>query len=66
MKKTLEELLGDFGIYLKDNGELRNPIDIIEDLYMRIAPIDWKEIVHAIAAQERIHNIFENARYEDA
>jgi hypothetical protein len=66
MKKTLEELLGDFGIYLKDNDQLRNPIDIIEDLYMRIAPVDWKEIVHAIAAQERIHNIFENARYEDA
>jgi hypothetical protein len=66
MKKTLEELLKDFGIHLKDNGQLRNPIDIIEDLYMRIAPVDWKEIVHAIAAQERIHNIFENARYEDA
>lgn len=66
MKKTLEELLGDFGIHLKDNGQLRNPIDIIEDLYMRIVPVDWKEIVHAIAAQERIHNIFENARYEDA
>ena len=64
--KTLEQLLKDFGIYLKDEKGLRNPVDIIEDLYIRISPADWKEIIHAIAAQERIHNIFENQRDEDA
>lgn len=62
--KTLEQLLKDFGIYLKDEKGLRNPVDIIEDLYIRISPADWKEIVQAIAAQERIHNIFENQRGE--
>lgn len=62
--KTLEQLLKDFGIYLKDEKGLRNPVDIIEDLYIRISPADWKEIIHAIAAQERIHNIFENQRGE--
>lgn len=62
--KTLETLLKDFGIYLKDERGLRNPVDVIEDLYIRISPADWKEIVHAIAAQERIHNIFENQRGE--
>ena len=66
MHKTLEQVLVEFGIHLKDKNTLRNPIDVIEDLYIRISPADWKEIVHAIAAQERIHNIFENARYEDA
>lgn len=64
--KTLETLLKDFGIYLKDERGLRNPVDVIEDLYIRISPADWKEIVHAIAAQERIHNIFENQRDQDA
>lgn len=64
--KTLQELLKDFGIYLKDEKGLRNPVDIIEDLYIRISPADWKEIVQAIAEQERIHNIFENQRNEDA
>jgi hypothetical protein len=62
--KTLEQVLKQFGIYLKDEKGLRDPIDIIEDLYIRISPADWKEIVHAIAAQERIHNIFENQRGE--
>ena len=62
--KTLEQLLKDFGIYLKDEKGLRDPVDIIEDLYIRISPADWKEIIHAIAAQERIHNIFENQRGE--
>lgn len=66
MKKSLEVLLKEFGIYLKDKGQLRDPVDIIEDLYIRISPADWKEIVHAIAAQERIHNIFQNQRDEDA
>ena len=64
MKKSLEELLKEFGIYLKDEGQLRDPIDIIEDLYIRISPADWKEIVQAIAAQERIHNIFQEQRGE--
>lgn len=64
--KTLEQLLKDFGIYLKDEKGLRNPVDIIEDLYIRISPADWKEIIHAIAEQERIHNIFQNQREEDA
>lgn len=64
--KTLETLLKDFGIYLKDEKGLRNPVDVIEDLYIRISPADWKEIIHAIAAQERIHNIFENQRDQDA
>lgn len=66
MQKTLEQLLKDFGIYLKDEKGLRNPVDIVEDLYIRISPADWKEIVQAIAAQERIHNIFQNQRNEDA
>ena len=62
--KTLEQVLKKFGIYLKDEKGLRDPVDIIEDLYIRISPADWKEIIHAIAAQERIHNIFENQRGE--
>ena len=62
--KTLEQVLKKFGIYLKDEKGLRNTVDIIEDLYIRISPADWKEIIHAIAAQERIHNIFENQRGE--
>lgn len=66
MKKSLEVLLKEFGIYLKDKGELRDPVDIIEDLYIRISPADWKQIVQAIAAQERLHNIFQNQRDEDA
>jgi hypothetical protein len=66
MHKTLEQLLKEFGIHLKDKNTLRNPVDIIEDLYIRISPADWKEIIHAIAAQERIHNIFQNQRNEDA
>lgn len=64
--KTLEELLKEFGIYLKDEKGLRNPIDVVEDLYIRISPADWKEIVQAIAGQERLHNIFQNQRNEDA
>lgn len=66
MHKTLEQVLKEFGIHLKDENALRNPVDVIEDLYIRISPADWKEIVHAIAAQERIHNIFQNQRNEDA
>jgi len=45
MKKSLETLLEEFGIYLKDGGTYRHPADIIEDLYIRISPVDWKEIV---------------------
>lgn len=66
MKKSLEALLKEFGIYLKDGRTYRSPVDIIEDLYIRISPADWKEIVHAIAAQEREHNIFQNQRNKDA
>jgi len=66
MKKSLETLLKEFGIYLKDGGTYRHPVDIIEDLYIRISPADWKEIIHAIVAQEREHNIFQNQRDEDA
>jgi hypothetical protein len=63
MKKTLEEIYLDHGIAIRDeHGFLRNPIDILEDLYIRLSPDEFKEINDEIMFQEKNFFIFQEER----
>ena len=51
----LEDIFRKYGIELKDNdGVLRNPVDIIEDMYLRLLPVDILRIFNEIMEEEKI------------
>ena len=63
---NLEGIFAKVGIPLHDReGNLRNSIDIIEDLYL-LNPINLTKLFYAIGEEERFgNNIFQEARSEN-
>lgn len=59
----LEDIFRKYGIELKDNdGVLRNPVDIIEDMYLRLLPVDILRIFNEIMEEEKFRNVFDESR----
>ena len=73
MKKTLQDsfsLEGIFnkkGILLKNNdGNYREVIDILEDMYLRLSPSQLTSLFYEIGEEEEMgNNIFQGARNEN-
>lgn len=60
---TLSEIFRKRGIRLyNDAGELRNPIDIIEDMYLKLNGYQLVMIMRDIEDEEKYANIFDNER----
>ena len=63
MNNTLEDIFKKYRIDIKTNSMNRNPIDILEDLYLKISANDWNNIVKDISETESVEgHIFDEAR----
>lgn len=63
---TLEQIFQKRGIALFDsNGELRNVIDVLEDMYLKLSAKEFIHILIEIEEEERLANIFDNARLRE-
>lgn len=59
----LEDIFRKYGIELRDSdGVLRNPVDIIEDMYLRLLPVDILRIFNEIMEEEKFSNVFDESR----
>ena len=59
----LNEIFKKRGIELYDDqGELRNPIDIIEDMYLKLNSLQFTMLMRDIEEEEKYSNIFDKAR----
>jgi len=60
---TLEQIFEKYGVSLKDStGELRNTIDILEDIYLKMNAAELKLLLFEISEEELNANIFDDAR----
>lgn len=60
---TLEQIFEKYGVSLKDStGELRNAIDILEDIYLKMNAAELKLLLFEISEEELNANIFDDAR----
>jgi hypothetical protein len=60
---TLEQIFEKYGVSLKDStGELRNAIDIFEDIYLKMNAAELKLLLFEISEEELNANIFDDAR----
>jgi hypothetical protein len=60
---TLEQIFDKYSIPLKDStGEIRNAVDIIEDIYLKLNAAELKFLLFEISEEERDANIFDDAR----
>jgi hypothetical protein len=60
---TLEQIFEKYGISLKDStGEVRNAIDILEDIYLKMNAAELKLLLFEISEEELNANIFDDAR----
>lgn len=60
---NLREIYAQYGIELRDkNGELRNTIDVLEDMFLKLNIQEFLEIHLEIAEEEKYANLFDNER----
>ena len=60
---SLEGILAKKGIPLKENGENRDVVDILEDMYLRLSPPELCNLFYEIGEEEDMgNNIFQEAR----
>lgn len=60
---TLERILGQYGLQIKNKeGELRNAVDVLEDMYLKLTPRDFHMITFEISEEERYANLFDDSR----
>jgi hypothetical protein len=45
-----------------EQHELRNVVDVLEDLYLKISPAEFSRIMYEISEEEKYSNIFDKAR----
>lgn len=63
MNKHLQDIFDRHNILIMSNDGIRNAIDILEDLYLKINGEEWNKIVQEIANKESIEgSIFDEAR----
>lgn len=59
----LEEIFAAYGIQMRNtDGSLRNLIDILEDMYLKLTPNEFNRIMFEIGEEEKYSNIFDHAR----
>lgn len=60
---TLEQIFQKHNIELRDStGELRNSIDLIEDIYLKLNAADLNLLLFEISEEELEANLFDEAR----
>jgi hypothetical protein len=63
MPDILFDLLKEHGIELAKNGKIRNPVDVLEDFYLKISTDEYTSIIKKISETESIEgHIFDQAR----
>ena len=59
----LENILNKYGIRIKNaDGTLRNTIDVIEDMYLKLNAHEFSRIMQEFIEEEKYANIFDDAR----
>lgn len=59
----LEEIFAKYNIKIrKENGRIRNAIDILEDMYLRLGNGDFSKIMYEIQEEEKECDVFDKAR----
>lgn len=59
----LNKIFEKYGVSLVNNaGELRNVVDVIEDMYLKLSTEEIKIIMREIAAAEMDSNLFDKLR----
>jgi hypothetical protein len=60
---TLEEIAKKYGIDLRDSdGDLRNVIDVLEDMFLRLSTAEYLKLMFEISEEEKNYNLFDDAR----
>ncbi len=60
---NLREIYAQYGIELRDkNGELRNTIDVLEDMFLKLSVQEFLAINVEIAEEEKYADLFDNER----
>lgn len=59
----LEEIFAAYGIQIRNtDGSLRNLIDVLEDMYLKLTPNEFNRIIFEISEEEKYSDIFDQAR----
>lgn len=59
----MEKIMMQFGIRLtKEDGSLRNVVDVIEDLYLKTNSMEIQRMLYDFSEEEKESNIFDDAR----
>lgn len=62
----LEKIFKKYRIDLRDkNGNIRNVVDVLEDMYLKINPTEYNQIMFEVMEEEKYANIFDDARGRD-
>jgi hypothetical protein len=60
---NLEDIFKKFGIdLLDDKGNLRNLIDVLEDMYLKLNSFDFTKLMYEISEEEQHADIFDKIR----
>jgi hypothetical protein len=60
---TLEEIARKYNIELRDSdGDLRNVIDVLEDMFLRLSTAEYLRLMFEISEEEKHYNLFDDAR----
>ena len=59
----LDKIFKKYGITLKNtDGSIRNTIDVLEDMYLKLTPAEFNKIMYEVSEEERYSNIFDDER----
>lgn len=59
----LKKIFKKYNIDLLDkNGQLRNVIDVLEDMYLKLSPKEFNLLTYEISEEEKYRNIFDEIR----
>jgi len=60
---TLETITKKYGIEIRNvDGDLRNVIDVLEDMFLKISTAEYLRLMFEIAEEEKNYNLFDDAR----
>lgn len=60
---TLEQIFYKYRIRLRNSdGSLRDLVDVLEDMYLKLSSYEFTQIMYEIAEEEKFDNIFDLAR----
>jgi hypothetical protein len=63
MPTILLDILKEHGISLEKDGQMRNPVDVLEDFYLKISAHEYNRIIETISQTEQVKgHIFDQAR----